>query len=79
MAEVWLDEYKGIVYKRFPEIGRTETGDTSEAKALRKHLQCQSFEWYAQNVIPELYISTLKSKAGNGLKNDRIMCLGTAN
>ena len=78
LAEVWLDEYRNIVYQKYPDVERSNEGDLSEVISLRKRLQCQSFKWYLQNVIPDLYVSTLKAKARNGLKNDKQICLGTS-
>ncbi|KAL0979229.1 hypothetical protein UPYG_G00182420 [Umbra pygmaea] len=58
-AEVWMDEYKSHVYMAWnipmnnPGV---DFGDVSERIALRKKMQCQSFQWYLEHVYPEMRI-----------------------
>ncbi|KAM9305794.1 polypeptide N-acetylgalactosaminyltransferase 3-like [Gastrophryne carolinensis] len=63
LAEVWMDDYKEIYYRRNPEAAamhRQKTyGDISKRLQLRQNLQCKSFDWYLNNVYPEMYVPDL--------------------
>lgn len=50
-ALVWFDSY---VSKVSPSLMKVDAGDVSERVALRKHLACKPFQWYIDNVCPEL-------------------------
>jgi polypeptide N-acetylgalactosaminyltransferase len=64
VAEVWMDEYKEVAYKKSPKrYAETDVGDLTKQHALRKKLQCKSFKWYLENVA----IEVLENYPPNGL------------
>ena len=63
LADVWLDEYKEIVYRLQPGLEKVDGGNISERIALRKSLNCHNFKWYLDNVVPDMYVPSLKNKA----------------
>lgn len=55
IAEVWLDEYKEIVYERSPEkYAKADLGDLVRAKALKRGLHCKPFSYFLEFVAPEM-------------------------
>ncbi|XP_058579726.1 inactive polypeptide N-acetylgalactosaminyltransferase-like protein 5 [Neofelis nebulosa] len=57
LAHVWLDEYKEQFFLRRPGLKSVAYGNISERVELRKRLGCRSFQWYLDNVFPELEAS----------------------
>ncbi|XP_032301795.1 polypeptide N-acetylgalactosaminyltransferase 3 isoform X2 [Coturnix japonica] len=80
LAEVWMDEYKEIFYRRNTEaakiVKQKTFGDISKRLNLRQRLQCKNFTWYLNNVYPEVYVPDLNPLFSGYLKNvGNHMCL----
>ncbi|XP_060230076.1 inactive polypeptide N-acetylgalactosaminyltransferase-like protein 5 isoform X1 [Meriones unguiculatus] len=54
VAHVWLDEYKENFFLQRPSLRYVSCGNITERVELRKRLGCKSFQWYLDNVFPEL-------------------------
>lgn len=54
VAEVWMDEYKEHVYKRLPSLRTLKVGDVSKQLELRNDLKCKSFDWFLNEVAPDI-------------------------
>ncbi|XP_059501138.1 polypeptide N-acetylgalactosaminyltransferase 14 isoform X2 [Stegostoma tigrinum] len=55
-VEVWMDEYKRFYYAARPSARGRPYGDVRSRLELRRNLNCKSFQWYLENVYPELKI-----------------------
>uniref|UniRef100_A0A8C8E1F0 Polypeptide N-acetylgalactosaminyltransferase n=1 Tax=Oryzias sinensis TaxID=183150 RepID=A0A8C8E1F0_9TELE len=73
LAEVWMDDYKEIFYRRnqqAAQIAKEETfGDISKRKDLRERLQCKNFSWYLKNIYPEIFMPDLNPLLFGSVKN----------
>ncbi|XP_034375272.1 inactive polypeptide N-acetylgalactosaminyltransferase-like protein 5 [Arvicanthis niloticus] len=66
VAHVWLDEYKENFFLQRPSLIYVSCGNISERVELRKRLGCKSFQWYLDNIFPELEPFNTK---GKGMKS----------
>ncbi|XP_062314006.1 polypeptide N-acetylgalactosaminyltransferase 5 [Osmerus eperlanus] len=65
VAEVWLDDHKDLFYGQgYLHLldRRTDIGNLTEQIRLRERLQCNSFQWYLDNVCPELDAPLVKAE-----------------
>ena len=79
-AEVWMDDYKAIVYDSMAPP-KMDLGDLTYMHDLRKRLNCKPFKWFLDNVFPEMFIPTDPERViiGGEIRNAGIAdaCLDT--
>ncbi|KAK6165372.1 hypothetical protein SNE40_022312 [Patella caerulea] len=75
MVEVWLDEYKQFYYERGRRRKKFDIGDVSDRINLRERLQCKSFEWYLDNVYPDVFRPAKAIKRGQIRNNLTRLCI----
>uniref|UniRef100_A0A1A8I738 Polypeptide N-acetylgalactosaminyltransferase n=1 Tax=Nothobranchius kuhntae TaxID=321403 RepID=A0A1A8I738_NOTKU len=80
LAEVWMDEYKELFYRRNQQAAQIAKdgafGDISKRTDLRERLQCKNFSWYLNNVYPEVFMPDLNPVHFGSVKNvGRDSCL----
>ncbi|EEB16066.1 UDP-GalNAc:polypeptide N-acetylgalactosaminyltransferase, putative [Pediculus humanus corporis] len=55
VIETWFDEkYKEFFYTREPLARYLNMGDISKQLAMKERLQCKSFQWFMEEVAPDL-------------------------
>lgn len=57
--QVWMDEYKKIVYDTRGFHGK-DPGDLTSRRAIRERLSCKSFDWYLKNIHPDLWVPDIE-------------------
>ncbi|XP_074159320.1 polypeptide N-acetylgalactosaminyltransferase 3 [Sminthopsis crassicaudata] len=80
LAEVWMDEFKEIFYRRNTEaakiVKQKTFGDISKRLEIKHRLQCKNFTWYLNNVYPEIYVPDLNPVISGYIQNKgRHLCL----
>uniref|UniRef100_A0A8C4PVA6 Polypeptide N-acetylgalactosaminyltransferase n=1 Tax=Equus asinus TaxID=9793 RepID=A0A8C4PVA6_EQUAS len=80
LAEVWMDEYKEIFYRRNTDaakiVKQKSFGDLSKRFAIKHRLQCKNFTWYLNNIYPEVYVPDLNPVISGYIKSfGQSLCL----
>lgn len=75
-AEVWMDDFKKYYYAMVPVARNVPMGSIEERLQLRKRLGCQSFQWYLDNVFPELKVPAAGGERLASLRQGAL-CLDT--
>ncbi|XP_061470925.1 polypeptide N-acetylgalactosaminyltransferase 6 isoform X2 [Rhineura floridana] len=74
LAEVWMDDYKEIFYRRnqqASQMAREKTyGDLAERLELKERLHCKNFTWYLQTIYPEIFIPDLTPAFYGAIRNE---------
>jgi len=78
-AKVWMDEYVIHFYhSRGGDPQSMEVGDLSERLEVKDRLQCKSFQWYLEEVYPELRVPDDEPLAwGEIRESGSTMCFDT--
>lgn len=56
VAEVWLDDYKEVVFKADKRFDNVDPGDLTKALMVREKLQCKPFQYFLDFIAPEMYL-----------------------
>ncbi|XP_057602186.1 polypeptide N-acetylgalactosaminyltransferase 3 isoform X2 [Hippopotamus amphibius kiboko] len=80
LAEVWMDEYKEIFYRRNTDaakiVKQKSFGDLSKRFEIKNRLQCKNFTWYLNNIYPEAYVPDLNPVISGYIKSfGQLLCL----
>lgn len=56
IAEVWLDDYKEVVYQSDPErFGKVDAGDITQPMIVKKKLECKPFQYFLEHIAPDMW------------------------
>ncbi|XP_037072293.1 polypeptide N-acetylgalactosaminyltransferase 2-like [Pollicipes pollicipes] len=75
-AEVWMDDYKKYYYAAVPLSRNVPFGSIRERDDLKRRLQCHPFQWYLENVYPELKVPDVGDMAFGSIQQGH-MCIDT--
>ncbi|XP_061663902.1 polypeptide N-acetylgalactosaminyltransferase 6 [Syngnathoides biaculeatus] len=73
LAEVWMDDYKVLFYRRnnrASDMAREHSyGDIASRLKLRENLNCKNFSWYLNTVYPEMFIPDITPEKYGAIRN----------
>lgn len=79
IAELWLNEYKGVAYKQSPFLpGMSDPAKSSfqtRKSYLKRFVQCKAFSWYIQNVAADLVVPSVDSQQFGKLRARTAYCI----
>ncbi|OXA52184.1 putative polypeptide N-acetylgalactosaminyltransferase 9 [Folsomia candida] len=76
LAAVWLEEYASYYFSR-SGTGQFDFGDVTSRLELKKKLKCRRFDWYLENVFPDMF-NPKKTVAHGEVRNQGfggVLCL----
>ncbi|XP_068082133.1 polypeptide N-acetylgalactosaminyltransferase 16 [Anabrus simplex] len=74
IAEIWLDDHKRFFYEARPNANEVDAGSLEKQLKIKQQLDCKPFQWYLENVFPELKLPNEENTAFGQLKQGS-MCL----
>lgn len=75
-VDVWMGPYKKYVYNAYPAMKHINSGNLTDRLLLKKRLKCKSFDWYLDNIWPELFRFEVNVMASGQLLNTKYnVCL----
>lgn len=79
-VDVWLGPYKKYVYNAHPSMKLIDSGNLTDRLMLKERLKCKSFDWYLDNIWPELFRFEVNvSASGQILNAKENVCLDNNN
>ena len=72
-----MDEYKKYYYATQDKLAVIDTKSVQKRRDLRKQLNCKSFQWYMENILPEVVVPKWEPEYFGllNMKNDESVCL----
>lgn len=69
IAEVWLDDYKEVVYRTDPVKFNVDPGDLRKAKLVKEKLKCKPFQYFLEQIEPEMFTRYFYQQKYPGMMN----------